>query len=546
MYRIIRVLALLLATAAMPAQMAGTYLVNQNGGSGVFDSIQAAVAAMFLNGVGGPIELALLPGVYAESVLLPPLPGASAVNTVRIFAAVGPGTVQLTGAGGDTFALCGLASARNRGLIFDGLDFVDAAGHAISSTAFVDGVEIRNCTFGAEHRGHKVAEWRDAIIATDGSAADWHVHHNRFTLPSHHWRQSCGIYYADGGGWSIHDNAFDLNGGDCAIWLLRDGGRPDAIYDNLFAGALHADSDDVSAAAVIRADLGNDDNDIAHNTFLVTFGGGSGCCIASAGAPGLGRRAGNRIHGNLFALLQGGTCLLLRDRTGSSDGNLFWAPGGAVGRLDPQLPGWRELSDWQLITGFDQASVQQDPQLLSTARPPFDLHPLPTSPVRNAAVGTPPFIGTDFDGRLRDHAPDIGAYESTSFAIFGSACIGSGGLRPILSGRGTVAIGATDFVIELANAQPNAYAVLIGGDSRREAGSMRLPFDLGGGCALLTAPLVCHGMVAGPAGTAVVPMPIPYSGGLVGANLYFQWLVFDPGSGSRFGVVASQAGALQM
>jgi hypothetical protein len=43
-----------------------------------------------------------------------------------------------------------------------------------------------------------------------------------------------------------------------------------------------------------------------------------------------------------------------------------------------------------------------------------------------------------------------------------------------------------------------------------------------------------------------VLLPIPNAPAFTGMNMYFQWAVVDPGTGSRFGITTSNAGALQL
>ena len=79
----------LLATATiLPAQYTGTLQIVPAGGSGVFQTFTQAVNALFVNGVAGPVTVLVHPGTYNESVLVPPIPGASPTNTVTFKALV--------------------------------------------------------------------------------------------------------------------------------------------------------------------------------------------------------------------------------------------------------------------------------------------------------------------------------------------------------------------------------------------------------------------------------------------------------------------------
>jgi hypothetical protein len=539
----------LLLCGLLPAQLSGTLVVDPAGtGTGSYRSLTAAINALFVNGLAGPVEIVMLPGTYTESVLLPPLPG-TATFPVTIRAAAGPGTVQLAGSGGDTIAMIGVSFLHNRGLRFDGLDFVGAPGHAISGTQFCEDVEIRNCTFGPSHRSTATGEFRHALIVSEnsGNEVGWRVHHNRFTVPNHTTRTSYGIYLSNGGDWDVHDNTWDLNSCDYGLYLINNNRRLDRIWNNLFTGLLNSStSSSMNSVCVIRVDISNYDNDIAHNTFLVTIPS-SGCLIAAGGISG-STPATNRIRGNIFVLTGSGACIVASATAPLAiDGNCYWCPGGEIGRLGASTPGYTTLATWQAASLQDAGSAQADPMFRNAVTAPFDLRPVSGSVVEGLAVQTPAYVLTDFAGRLRDAAPDAGAYESTSFAIYGQGCAGSGGLVPAMGHSGAVALGSTTFTIELSQAPPTALVLIVGGLSRTVSGSTPLPFQLGGGCAVQAAPDAVRSGLTTASGTASLLLPIPNAPALMGTDLYFQWIVVDQaGAPNSLGVTVSDAGALQI
>lgn len=536
------------AAAALPAQMSGTFLIDPTGGP--FPTFQSAVNAAFVNGVSGPVLFLVSPGTYVASTLVPPIPGASATNTITFQSLLGPGTVILQGGAGDTIALLGVAFQRNGWLVFDGLDFDLAPGHAISGTQNVEGIEIRNCRFGSEHRAVAAGEFRHAIIVSENSGTEvgWRVHHNRFVFPGRTFRTAYGIYLSNGGGWDIRDNEFDLNGCDYGLYMINQNRRLDTVWNNLFFGSLvSSTSSSANATCAIRADISNYENDFAHNTFNVTVPGTAGCCIASSGLSGTSP-ALNRMHGNVFAMIGAGVCIVSGATSPFvSDGNLFWAPSGEIGRLGASTPGFTTLAAWQTASGQDASSLQADPLFRNGTIAPYDLRPLPGSPAINAAVGTPAYVDHDKDGRLRDATPDIGAYESSCFALYGQGCPGTGGLVPALASSGTFGLGSPNFSVDLSNAPASAPVAVFGGTSRvRTLAGIPLPYALGGGCSVLASPDAIRFMFASGTGTASQLLPIPNNPALAGANLYFQWIVGDPGSGSPTGLTVSQAGAAQL
>lgn len=533
----------------LPAQLSGSYLIDPAGGGSTFPSFQAAVNALFVNGSAGPVQFLVMPGIYTESVLVPPLPGVSAQNPVTFRSVNGPGTVTLIGAGGDTFALIGVSFQPNIGLVFDGLDFDQAPGFAISGTRFVGGIEVRHCRFGPEHRANAVGEFRHALIAADyaGSEPGWHIHHNRLTFPGRTTRTAYGIYLSNGGGWQIHDNQIDVNGCDYGIYLINQNRRLDTIWNNTFFGSLAVNNGtSANGTCVIRADISNYDNDIVHNTFFIHVPGAVGSCIASSGISG-NPPATNRIHGNVFVMTGPGTCIVSGATSPLvSDGNVFWAPLGEIGRLGSTTPGMTTLAAWQSATGQDGQSQNADPMFRNASAAPYDLRVQPGSPVVGAAVATPGYVDHDLAGRLRDAQPDAGAYESTSFALYGQGCPGSGGSVPMLSGSGAVALGSTSFALDLQNAPPNVLALLFGGLSRTSASGQTLPFPLGGGCAILAAPDAVRFALTDPAGATSLPFFIPNNPALLDTDVFFQFAVLDPAAPSAFGVTVTEAGALQL
>lgn len=541
----------LLATATiLPAQYSGTLQIVPAGGSGVFQTFTQAVNALFVNGVSGPVTVLVHPGTYNESVLVPPIPGASPTNTVTFKALLGQGTVQITGNGGDTFALVGVSFRRNSSVGFEDLDFVSGPGFAISGTTNVENVSVTGCSFGPEHRNNASGEFRHAIIVSEnsGTEAGWKVRNNRFTLPSYTNRTNYGIYLSNGGGWDITGNTFDLNGVTYGLYLINQNRRLDRIWNNTFTGNLRqTTSTSASNQAVIKADLSNYDNDIAFNSFLVNVPGAAGCCVAVSGITGT-NPALNRIRGNIFSMTGPGTCLVANSATTPlvSDNNIFWAPTGEVARQGASTPGFTTLAAWQTAANVDLASQQVDPLYTNSTTAPYDLRPILISTAQNQGGAPLAFVVDDIAGRLRDPLPDCGAYEMSGFAYYGQGCAGTGSLVPAIGSSGLVAIGSTNFSIDLSNAPPATLAILIGGNSRTSSSLGALPFDLGGGCSVLAAPLAQVGTVTSATGTASLPLTIPPNPTLSGVDLFFQFVVTDPGSPSPLGVTSTPGGALQL
>lgn len=541
----------LLATAAiLPAQYSGTLQIVPAGGSGVFTTFTQAVNALFVSGVNGPVTVLVHPGTYNESVLVPPIPGASPTNTVTFKALLGRGTVQITGNGGDTFALVGVSFRRNSSVGFEDLDFVSGPGFAISGTTNVENVSVTGCSFGPEHRNNASGEFRHAIIVSEnsGTEAGWKLRNNRFTLPSYTNRTNYGIYLSNGGGWDISGNSFDLNGVTHALYLINQNRRLDRIWNNTFTGNLRqSTSTSASNQSVIKVDVSNYDNDIAFNSFLVNVPGAAGCCIAASGISGT-NPALNRIRGNIFSMTGPGTCIVMSAATNPlvSDNNIFWAPTGEVARQGASTPGFATLAAWQTAANVDLASQQVDPLYTNSTTAPFDLRPILISTAKDQGGAPLAFVVDDLAGRLRDPLPDCGAYEMSGFAYYGQGCAGTGSLVPAIGSSGLVAVGSTNFSVDLSNSPANTLAFLVGGNSRTTSGATTLPFDLGGGCSVLAAPVALVGRLTSATGTASVALSIPPNPALSGTDIFFQYLVTDAGSPSPYGITSSPGGALQL
>jgi hypothetical protein len=538
-------LAAAFLASSLTAQVSGTFVIDP-AGAGAFRTLTDAINSLFVSGINGDVTLGMLPGTYTESVLVPPIPGTDSFH-VHIKALVGPGTVLLSGGAGDTIALIGVAFRHNRSLVFENLDFVSAPGFAISGTSFCEDMEISHCTFGPNHRSTAPGEFRHALIVSENSGNEigWQIHHCTLTVPNHTNRSAYGLYLSNGGGWSIFDNVWNLNGCDYCLWLINNNRRLDRIWNNQFAGNLNNVGGTAAAnVCVIRADISNYENDIVHNTFAVLIPQ-TGCCIATGGLGGT-PPALNRMYGNVFYLLASGTSIASQpNQPFLADGNVFWCPAGEVGRTDQNQPGFTTLAAWQAASGRDANSVQADP-LFVLPVPTFDLHTLPGSPVIGAARNTPSYVIDDFDGRLRDAAPDAGAFESSGFALYGAGCAGTGALVPLIGNTGVVAPGSTNFAITLAQAPAATLAVMFGGGSRTSAGPTPLPFDLGGGCNVLASPDTTLATVTSAGGTASFGLVIPNTPAFRGTSVFFQWVAADPAAPNALHLTTSNGGALQL
>lgn len=541
-------LCLLLASlaATAPAQLSGSYTV---GTGGAYPTMTAAAAALSA-GVSGPVRFVVLPGVYTESFSLGTVPGASSTNTVT-FVSLVPGAAKLTGATGTATCTFTLATSTTPTgwYVLDGLEFTGGPGPAIHSDRYVNDVEIRNCTFLAGHTTY-ILDLRGANISR------WKVHHNKFTLiPNQR-----GCYLSQIDDCLFYDNEFDLNGCSYGWYAINTNNSRNRAFNNLFYGSIQ----DSTGAYGLYMAASQYDWEVSLNTFVVNTGSNGnliqlgGCCTIRM----------TNFYGNVFVNLGTGPFYRVAG-TGTvpvytyyrGDGNVFYSPSNPnptvalVTTATGNVP--YDLAGWQGLTSQDAASTTANPLLINVNAPPFDLRPLPVSPVKDKAVPFPGYatlpafaIEDDFAGTIRGTAADIGAYEvRPEFGRFRSGCAGTGSLVPEIGSTGTLAVPSANFGVTLSNALGGTPGAFTLGTSATTWGPFALPYAIGGGCSIqtnlsLVLPIPVQG--SGPGnGTATVPLPIPNDPTLFGASLFAQWLIVDPASGSPFGVTTTRTAAIQ-
>lgn len=116
---------------------------------------------------------------------------------------------------------------------------------------------------------------------------------------------------------------------------------------------------------------------------------------------------------------------------------------------------------------------------------------------------------------------------------YGTGCAGTSGV-PRGQWASLPQIGSATFAVGFDAAQASTPAVLA-------LGAVPLDLTLPGGCRLLVDMLVTVGTFADATGAGAVPLAIPNQLGLLGAALYGQWFIVDPGGG-LFGTLAMTQG----
>lgn len=113
---------------------------------------------------------------------------------------------------------------------------------------------------------------------------------------------------------------------------------------------------------------------------------------------------------------------------------------------------------------------------------------------------------------------------------------------PELSNSGLPVLGFT-YSVGLANAVPTTFAVLASGlsDSTWSGGMLPMPLPGAPGCDLLVDPIVLTAYVTNLTGSAGGLISVPNTAGLVGVDVFHQWVVLDS-QANAVGLVTSNAG----
>ncbi len=130
-----------------------------------------------------------------------------------------------------------------------------------------------------------------------------------------------------------------------------------------------------------------------------------------------------------------------------------------------------------------------------------------------------------------------------SYVPFGKGCVGKGG-RALLSSRGKPRLGSS-WTVELSNARPRAVALMTAGLSNKRWVLVDLPFDFTSqgakGCFVYASMDWIFPVATSALGKAAFTLPAPNDAALLGASIYNQFIVVDPGA-NRINLVMSNGG----
>lgn len=437
--------------------LGGIYSV---GGSGAdFSSLSEGLAALISTGVSAPTVLSVAPVVYAGSLVVPPIPGASDSNRVTIRNAGGgavaiqygsttdtavvtfSGASFLTLDGIDVTALSGtvrhcilMNTGSHDNVLRNGALRGQSAGLANSDAVLVRGSQcdrnrLVNLTVGRVLRGFQLEGLASAPSA--GNEID------SCDVDS----VRCGIYLKWQSGCTVQSNDIAVNGGSAeevdgisinttlpedtikisankihgittsAVYAVGIRVKPDSasavlrIYNNFIYGFQNTGGSQVRAIYVSSGQT-----EIVANSILVND-------VAAAGATysiyiGTSATSGSTlVNDNILANRESvsPSCnlfVMLNSTPFVADYNVFHGTGSNyhVGHWGVDLA---TLADWRAATGEDAHSVEGDPGFISDA----DLHIAPSHSLASRNGTMIPYVGVDIDGDARLVPPCRGADE---------------------------------------------------------------------------------------------------------------------------------------
>jgi hypothetical protein len=475
--------------------MSGTYIVNHLGGAD-FINLNEAREALLNRGVNGPVEIAIMPGIYQEKVTFDPVPGASATNTITIRSFNNDSTsVTIQDSALDSqnnwvirFRNASHITLKNLSIIALSFDY----GRAITLAGNTYHIKILNNYL----QGSSNAQYEDtwlALIFSEGTNAHLEIQNNRlyrgsygvclmswynpssFNIINHNvldqqyavglhleWldrpvahgnliESASGYNYFKGiQAYSLVDT-FRITGntirhqsngmGIFLTWCENNySGHPAVVANNFVASEGLSQNYDHFG---IYSNFVTNTQYVFNSINLYGQQNSSSCAMYFNG-----NHSNVMIKNNAASNRTGGGYAIRINSTAGvqSDYNNFFHTGAVFGRYNNiDAAGFNA---WQFGTGFDASSKVSDPMFFTQN----DLHTF--SPILNNA-GTPiTGILYDIDGELRDPlTPDIGADEFTMPAQE-AAFVG------FLSPAGGCGLGLKDVKIRIAN---NGTSAISGG-----------------------------------------------------------------------------------
>ena len=508
--RITRVLLLtttLGLASALPAQLAGPYVV---GPGGSFPDMTTAISTLNSVGVVAPVSFLVL-GNETGPWTLGTFPGQGPANPVLFD---GQGTVTISGTQ-PLLTLNGCASVTFRGF---------NASLAAGSNGVVVNTGTADCTFvGCDFQAPSATSG-----SSTGTAAVFNLVGGTGTrIEDSTFGGSYEAMYAQAASDLTTVQNCRITGG--GFWIMRCAGSNIVIANNFITGASnYGISCGVSGNTASGANLKiwNNSIFINHPTTSSQY-----CSLRWYSANTTTEVVGNAIFDNYGATGALNMWCSGALRPALMDYNCLWS--NIAGYNCVYAGANLNFAGWQAL-GFDLNSISADPMYVSPTTTPAVLDLQPGSPCE--FVGTIlPSVLTDHYHSMRTFPTSIGAHETTgataaSYAVFGGGCAGSAGV-PTNTAWPTPVVGLTS-TITVGNLPATNVAVMVIGLSNTTASFAPLPFHL--------APLGAPGcsarvrfdvmsVIVGSAGSANYNLGVPSMPSLIGLRVYTQAYTIDPG-----------------
>lgn len=496
------VLAIGLLTAAVPAQLAGSYTINPLWPAfpGNFPSLAAATAALASQGIAGPVTFEVFDdaGPYTEASPFVTTSGPFAPNTAVLVLGQWVGSsatnrVTFRAAPGEAPILD--ATARSMGVFWGGADYVT-----------IEGFEIRNAIHDAislySEASHGVAN--NAII------------------------RRCVLHDCGGTGVTVYGNSsFPVD---------------TLIESNVFYSLQRTNAGSFSTTGRFGyvTTRRSTNTRVVHNTFVADTGTGGSFCVLGAYPSGTTEIPYGEFSNNVVFKTAGAGKPIVRIQSPANtsapapaicESNCFYDLTASPFALWGTSAGTTvaTLLDWQTTSQKDLTSTWADPQFLDFGARDFRIQV--TSPCLAAAtIDFGPT--TDIDGQPRLASRDRGADELSGAQrlYLGAGCSGSNSLPSRLSTNTWPFLGNAGFALHADAVTPNQPVFFAA-----SFGAAPTPIQLGtSGCAIWidpsTAGILPGFAAADPFGHANLLVPLPPDGSFASLNIFYQAIGLDPGT----------------
>lgn len=497
--------SLLGSAAALPAQLAGTYIV---GPGGSYANMAAAIADLNTVGVSGPVSF-FVTANDSGPWTINAFPGQGAANPVHFDAVGGPITWSGTQ---PVLTLNGCASVVFRG--FSGT-FTN------TPSTFVVNAGTADCTFsGCDFLANSATTGAALFNVVGGSGL--HIMDSTFG----------GAYeaiYAQAASSNTTIERCKILGG--GFWIMRLAGSGITLQNNFITGnSNYGISAGVSGNTASGANL-----KIWHNSIYVAHTSSSAQYCTLRWYSGA---AGTEVVDNIFCDIY---------PTTTATGFNMWCSSALRPTLmnyncfHTNYPGTfpvyasanRTLLAWQGL-GFDQNSFEADPFFTAPGTTTTADLSLQIGSVCSATGTLLASVPSDYFGMPRTPGVSIGAHEQDGgipamYVAIGAGCQGTAGVPSnIASAPPRLGTNAT---ITFGNLPAPSMAIAILGLSNTMSSFGPLPLDLSNfgapGCNARVSAEVTTFLI-GSAGSATLVMGTPNDPGLMGFSYFTQALVLDP------------------